>query len=52
MSQCSISIGFHVEPWVYRYLRMVTARAQRTQQIPLMDIVGQVCRRGIRPIWR
>jgi len=48
MAQCSISIGIKVAPWVYRYLDMVKARAQRTQQLPLMDIVQRVILRGVR----
>lgn len=48
MAASRISIGVMVAPWVERYIRMVADRAQRTQQLPLMDIVERVCMRGIR----
>lgn len=49
MAQARISIGLKVAPWVNRYLAMVKERAQRTQQLPLMDIVERVALRGIQP---
>ena len=50
MARCTISVCILVSPWVYRYIDMVKARAQRIQQPPLMDIVERVCMRGIRPV--
>jgi hypothetical protein len=47
----SVSIGCKVAPWVYRYLDMVKARAMRTQQKPLLDIVVAVAMRGISLTW-
>lgn len=50
MANCTVSIGVKVAPWVERYIRMVAARAQRTQQLPLMDIVERVALRGITTV--
>lgn len=49
MQRASISIGLRVAPWLYRYLDMVKERAMRTGEMPLMDIVQRVVRRGVRP---
>lgn len=50
--QGSISVSVRVAPWVPRYLEMVRARALRTQQLPLMDVVGRVCMRGVTAVVR